>query len=107
MRTIPGIGTLLRKDDEVILTEFIPAITVGIVTEYERKLLSLAPRLGGLDIPIFKELCEIECQNSIMISERIFTGITDQFRRHEQDTELNNIKKQIKSMKNDRQKKIL
>ena len=31
MRTIPGIGKLLRKVDKVILTEFIPAITVGIL----------------------------------------------------------------------------
>ena len=47
MRTIPGIGKLLRKVDEVIPTEFIPAITGGIfVTKNERKLLSLAPRLG-------------------------------------------------------------
>ena len=27
MRTVPEIGKLLRKVDEVILTEFIPAIT--------------------------------------------------------------------------------
>ena len=41
-RTIPDIGKLLRKLDEVILTEFIPAITGGIlITENERKLLSL------------------------------------------------------------------
>ena len=58
MRAIPGIGKLLRKVDEVILTEFIPAIT-------ERKLLSLAPR--ELGISIFEELCEIEYQNSIKI----------------------------------------
>ena len=70
MRTIPGIGKLLRKVDEVILTEFISAITGGIfITENDRKLLSLAPRLGGLGIPIFEELCEIKYQNSTMISE--------------------------------------
>ena len=70
MRTIPGIGKLLRNADEVILTEFISAITGGIfITENDRKLLSLAPRLGGLGIPIFEELCEIKYQNSIMISE--------------------------------------
>ena len=44
MRTIPGIGKLLRKVDEIILTEFILAITGGIlITENDRKLLSLAP----------------------------------------------------------------
>ena len=82
MRTIPGTGKLLRKVDEIILTEFIPAITGGIfITENDRKLLSLAPRLEGLGIPILEELCEIEYQNSIMISEHLCNRITDQFRR--------------------------
>ena len=52
----PGIGKLLRKLDEVSLAEIIPAITGGItITENERKLLSLAHRLGELGIPIFEE----------------------------------------------------
>ena len=72
-----------------------------------RKLLSLAPRLGGLGIPIFEELCEIEYQNSIMISEHLCNRITDQFRRNEPDPELDTKNRQIKSMNNDRQKKIL
>ena len=73
--------------------------------EKERKLLFLAPRLGGLVIPIFEELREIENQNFSMISEHLCNRITYEFKRHEPDLELNN-KKQIKSMKNDRQKKI-
>ena len=111
MTTIPDIRKLLRKFDEVILTEVIPAITGGIViTENERRLLPLAPRLVGLGISIFEELSEIEYQNSFMISEHLCNRITDQFRRHEPDLELNKKKikkKQIKSMKNDRQNKIL
>ena len=108
MRTFPGIGKLLRKVDEVILNEFIPGITGGIaITEYETKLLSLAPRLGGLGTPMFEEVFKIEYQDSIMISDHLCNCITDQFRRHEPDPELNNKRKQIKSMKKDRQKKIL
>ena len=108
MRTIPGIGKLLRKVDEIILTEFIPAITGGIfITENDRKLSSLAPRLGTLGIPIFEELCEIEYQNSIMISEHLCNGINDHFRRHEPDPELDTKKKQKNSLNNDRHKKIL
>ena len=107
MRTILGTGNLLRKVDEVVLTEFISAIPGGIIVfRNERKLLSLAPRLGGLVIPIFEELREIENQNSIMISEHLCNRITYQFKRYEPDLELNNNKKQIKSMKNVRQKKI-
>ena len=108
MRMIPGIGKLLRKVDEIIPTEFIPSTTGGIfITENDRKLLSLALRLGGLCIPILEELCEIEYQNSIMISEHLCNRITDQFGTHEPDPELDTKKKQEKSMNNDRQKKIL
>ena len=86
MRTIPGTSKLLRKVDEVVLTEFIPVITGGItITENEKKLLFLKPRH----------------QNSTMISEHLCNRITDQIKRHEPDPELNNKKKQIKSMKND------
>ena len=108
MRTVSGIDHLLRKADKVFLTDFIPAITGGNpITENERKLLSLAPRLGGMGIPIFEEGCKIEHQNSIMISEHLCNRITDQCRRNEPDLELNNKKKKIKSLKKDRQKKIL
>ena len=87
-------------------SEFIPVSTGGItITENERKLLLLAPRLGGLGIPIFEEESKIEYQNYIIILENLCNRIIDQFRRHEQDHELNNKKKQLKSMKNDRQKK--
>ena len=42
-----------------------------------------------------------------MMSEYLCNRITDQFRRHESDPELNNNKKQIKSLKHDQEKKIL
>ena len=60
-----------------------------------------------MGVPIFEEFCEIEYQNSIIISEHLCNHITGQFRSHEPDPELNDKKTQIKSMKNDRQKKIL
>ena len=102
MRTISGIRKLLRKVDEIILTEFIPAFIGGIfITENNRELLPLDPRLGGLGIPIFEELCEIEYQNSVMASEHLCNCITDHLRRHEPDPELDTEKKQIKSIKND------
>ena len=74
MWTIPDIDKLLRKVVEVILTEFIPAITGGVViiTKNDRKLFSLAPLLGGLGIPIFEKLCKREYQNSIIINRNIF-----------------------------------
>ena len=63
MRTIPGIAKLLRKVEEIILTQFVPAITSGItIPENERKLLYLAPQPRGLGVSIFEELCQKEYQ---------------------------------------------
>ena len=42
MRTIPNIGKELKQIDDVVRTEFIPAVTGGInCSDLERKLLSL------------------------------------------------------------------
>ena len=47
MRTIPDISDQLNQLDEVITSEFIPAITGGIhCSNIERKLLSLPSKLG-------------------------------------------------------------
>ena len=52
MRTIPGISNVLEKIDEIILTDFIPAITGGIkINEIERKLLSLSQKNGIQNFP--------------------------------------------------------
>ena len=53
MRTIPNISSHLKRLD-VVITEFIPAITGGInCSQIERKLMSLPPKLGGMGIPVF------------------------------------------------------
>ena len=70
MRTIPNIGKELKQLDDVVRTEFIPAITGGInCSDLERKLLSFPPKLGGLGIPIFSETAEREYKFSTMISK--------------------------------------
>ena len=64
MRTIPDISYQLEKIEALILTKFIPAITGGIyVNPDERYLLSLPAKCGGLGLPIFSELTDIEFQN--------------------------------------------
>ena len=84
MKTVPDICQLLGKVNKVILSRFIPAIMGGIIiTENERKLLYLAPRLGGLGIPILEKLRKKEYQNYIMISEYLCNHITDWFRGHD------------------------
>ena len=64
MRTIPDISNQLNQFDEVITSEFIPAITGGIhCSNIERKLLSLSSELGGLGIPIFAETSNQEIKS--------------------------------------------
>ena len=49
MRTVPNISQLPGPLEQVIRTKFLPALLVGrSVTDDERKLLSLPPRLGGM-----------------------------------------------------------
>ena len=69
MRTIPDISDQLNQPEEVITSEFIPAITGGIhCSNIERKLLSLPSKLGGLGIPIFAEISNQEYEYSLMLS---------------------------------------
>ena len=79
MRTIQNISEHLSKLDQLILTDFIPAITNGIIcSETDRRLLSLPTKLGGLGNPIFAELAEIEYANSLMITKTLQANICNQ-----------------------------
>ena len=79
MRTIPDIANQLTLLDEVISTEFIPAITGGnTCSSIERKLLSLPTKLGGLGIPMFVDSSIIEYNNSIVVSENLTNNIINQ-----------------------------
>ena len=82
MRTIPNIGKELKQLDDVVPTEFIPAITGGInCSDLERKPLSFPPKLGGLGIPIFSETTEREYKFSTMISKDLTSRIVNQHRQ--------------------------
>ena len=49
MRTGPEISTLFQPLEDIIRSKLIPALSEGrFVTENERKLLSLPPKLGGM-----------------------------------------------------------
>ena len=108
MRTIPGISHLFEKIDEIVSTEFIPALTGGIfVNEFERKLLSVPAKYGGLGIPIFKEICDLEYENSIMITRNLTDRIVNQHKAYEKDTTLPKKKLSIKRNKKERINKLL
>ena len=108
MRTIPNISHLLQKIDDVILANFIPAITAGKnVSEIERKLLSLPVKLGGLGIPIFSEICETEYSNSLIITENLRNNIIQQNRQYEIDQDMQKKKNNIKFNRSKRNQKEL
>ena len=100
MRTIPGIKDQLNQLDELITSEFIPAITGGIhCSDIERKLLSLPSKLGGLGIPIFAEISNQEYEYSLMLSKDLSTRIMKQEIQLSSETDVQNIKRKIKNQK--------
>ena len=79
MRTIPSIGEDLKRIDEILTSQVIPAITRGIQpNDTERRLFSLPPSLGGLGIPIFSELADREFSNSTILTEQLQKNILSQ-----------------------------
>ena len=94
MRTITDIKTQLIELDDVIKTEFLPAITVRInYSDIERRLMSLPPRFGGLGIPIFSEAAQKEDQFSTILLKDSATNIINQ----QQQVAANNNAKKITS----------
>ena len=84
MRTIPNISSHLKRLDEVITTEFIPATAGGIICSgIERKLVSLPPKLGGMGIPIFSNISDREYEFSQMLSNDLTSKIINQDRQYQ------------------------
>ena len=66
MRVIPNMCNLLTPLDEVLDTEFIPALTDGhICSKEEGLLLSLPAKQGGLAIPILSEKAKSEYEKYV------------------------------------------
>ena len=96
MRTISDTSTQPKCLDEVMQSEFIPAITGGVFcNEMERKFIALPPKLGELGIPIFGEISNYEFENSIKLTECLPTKIINQMRQYEPDEEIQTIKNRI------------
>ena len=108
MRTIPNIGHLMERIDDIILSKFIPTITDGIIiNQHERKLLSIPVKYGGLGIPLFAETSAIEHENSITVTENLTTRMVNQEHRYLHDAELTKKKNAIKTKKRERVGNIL
>ena len=79
IRVIPDISDLLKYVDDIIDTQFIPAITDGhYCSPDERLLLALPVKMGGLGIPILSQISKIENKNSINYSEALSKKIIHQ-----------------------------
>ena len=103
-RTIPNNGKELKQLDDVIRTEFIPAITGGDTrgincSDLERKLLSFPPELGELGIPLFRETAEKEYKFFTTISKDLTSRIANQHCQHQSNENVNQTKNKVKPMK--------
>ena len=81
----------------MIKTELIPSITGRINCNKDgRKLLSLPPKLGGLDMSIFPESCQAEYENSVKHAEGLCTKIISETRQCEADCKSRAITNEIR-----------
>ena len=70
MHTTPNINEELRRLDDVINNKLIPSfIEYKLCGNDERLLLSLPTKLGGMGIPVFSEIANIEFQNSSLLTK--------------------------------------
>ena len=96
MRTIIGCEEQLIRVDEIIRHKFIPALTGGhVINDFERQLLSLPPRLGGLGIKIFSQATNKEYENSKSVTVELQEQITG--------TNIDQEKKTCRQVKHERQ----
>ena len=105
LRTIPHFEQHLTSLEQVIRHRLLPAILGGhTVTDQERNLLALPPRLGGIGIKIPHECAEFEYQSSRKVTEslvqKIIDGKTD-------DNDNTQTKQQIKTERNKRYEETL
>ena len=108
MRTIPNISNLLKKIDNFITSNFIPAIIGGIICSHtDRKLLALPPKLGGLGIPIFSDISDFEYQNSRLLTQNLCNKILQQDRKYKSDDIVKDIKSKISTSRKNRNEEIL
>ena len=97
MRTIPDISPLLEPLEEAIRSDFIPTLIKSVtLTDDERKLIALPPRLGGLGITSPTMRSNDENANSIKLTQSLTEKIVAQDTNGEVDqTMISEIKKQI------------
>ena len=99
MRTIPKIGKELKQLDDVYELNSYRNYRRINCSDFESKLLSFPPKLGGLGIPIFSETAEREYKFSTTISKDLTSRIVNRHRQHQSNENVNQIKNKEKLMK--------
>ena len=79
LRTIPDVGHLMQPLERAIKDSFIPALMKGHqLSDSERAILALPPRMGGLGIINPVEMAATEHQNSIRLTAALTEKIVAQ-----------------------------
>ena len=109
MRTIPDISPLLSPLENTIRNTFLPVLTKSIaLTDEERELLALPPRLGGMGITSPEKRANEENANSINLTRSLTEKIVAQDARGEiNQIVLTEIKKKISRDRQQLQKHTL
>ena len=70
MRKTPNINGNLSRLDDAINNKLLPSFTENkLCGNDERLLLSLPTKFGGIGIPLFSGIANIECQNSSLLTK--------------------------------------
>ena len=109
IRTIPNISEKLKRLDDKVEKDFIPAITEGHqCSPNERALLSLPVRMGGMGIPIFSEISDTEFNNSMKVTKQLTENINRQIHEYDINKEQEKrIESEIKKERAEKQQKTL
>ena len=103
MRTIPYISLIFKRLDDVLTRSFIKNLFNRECSESERKLFSLPVRLGGLGIRVPSEMCAIQHENSLAVTESLVKHVINQQELLDIDElKIRKLKNKIKSEKVDR-----
>ena len=79
MRTIPNVAHIFQDLEHAIRTKLIPSLVEGReVTDDERNLLALPPRLGGMGIVNPTLICDLEYDLSKIATSKLTTAIKEQ-----------------------------
>ena len=79
IRTMPNIKKHLTRLDAIVDNEFIPAITDGHICSADKRLLLFLPaKKGGLAIPIFSTIADLDFLNSRAATEQLIKHISNQ-----------------------------